>query len=825
MVSNEELSALEPHLRELARQLVSNPDQADDVIQETFVDALRRTPDRDRNANGWLRRLLRIHAQKADQRERERRTIECALPESLCDPGSESTEHRKRTFLRQLAVELRTLRDPYRSALTARFLEGRMPLDLARREGVSVRTINTRIARGLALLRDRVVRRKGGPTWGLAGLLGLRRLRVAFGVLVLAGVGASVLAVRSGTSSAEVSGIESASADAVQQPAVERTGPLQRTERPVHSRSVAALDTASRTASAQPLGGEAARVLQGRVVDLAGRPVPSVEVVLESGQTRTAPDNGVDIEFVADGAERVSSRTHRDGSYQLELPVLDAGRLTVRDPQYVTVLAGLLLGDVEPHVLVVDRRAALAGRIVAEDGVGLEGALVRVRPPDRSLSGLGGLRRALPQVRQATTVAGGTFHVEEAFDARDARIEVSAPGFQTRIVSREAAASSDIVLTPLPGAIRGQLSFEDGRPVRGGQIVCHGRTVTTGPGGGFLISVPIESDQEGSRAHLIGIAPGHLPARASLAGRRPGERVELVVGAPALSIEGRVITPGGEHVVDASVSLIDPTPIDIAQDRASIEALLCAGGARGGAVEVRTDAEGRFRLPCLLDRDYRLRVLARDGVGVLDTPSIAAGTSALVLEVEPVLERSPVMGLVLDIRGQPIAGAKVSAHRALHADRTMTPAVSARGPSTTTDEDGWFLLPGVPDDGGCELHVWAEGFFGRRIPLQGQNRDAMEVVAVPRASLEVVWAGGAPGQMAAVSLLSESGKALTLLPASELDRKHPTPARESMQIAAGVPGFAVVPGMASTVVLAVDGREVARAPITWTPQWSSRIEL
>jgi hypothetical protein len=241
---------------------------------------------------------------------------------------------------------------------------------------------------------------------------------------------------------------------------------------------------------------------------------------------------------------------------------------------------------------------------------------------------------------------------------------------------------------------------------------------------------------------------------------------------------------------------------------------------------VTSDAEGRFELPFLLARAYRLGALERESFVVAHSAPIEAGARDAVLRL-PAVARAPVLGRVVDARGAPLVGAEVAVHRAmvqvLDPDgRTLTSTI--RGPSTRTDEDGWFGLPPVPEDA-CLLDVTAEGCFAvnRALP-HGTERDYMEVVVARRAPLEVSW-NQHPGPLTHFVVLAANGRMLDLVPASVLDRDQGVVPQARVALVHGSVLLVVAPDTATTLV-AFDGeREALRLPLAWQPGHTTRIDL
>ena len=162
-------------LRHLARGLVRDAQQADDVVQQTYVAAMERGP-RPRDPRSWLRAVARnfaFMARRADQRRRRREQV-AARPEVVEPAVAERME------IQRLVVEaVQTLEEPYRTTVVHRFFDNWTPREIARREGVPTKTVHTRLRRALELLRGRLDRRRHGWQGALLPLLAPRSAAAA----------------------------------------------------------------------------------------------------------------------------------------------------------------------------------------------------------------------------------------------------------------------------------------------------------------------------------------------------------------------------------------------------------------------------------------------------------------------------------------------------------------------------------------------------------------------------------------------------------------------------------------------------------------------
>jgi RNA polymerase sigma-70 factor (ECF subfamily) len=154
----------------LARSLVRNPADAEDIVQDTWLEALRHPPRDPAAAEGWLARVLRNFALRRYRAEGRRRAREVRAARQEPQEDAPDALHEKLEMHRLVAAEVAALGEPYRSTVLLRFFEERSAADIARIQGVPLDTVKTRLRRALAELRERLDRRHGGGgrAWRLA---------------------------------------------------------------------------------------------------------------------------------------------------------------------------------------------------------------------------------------------------------------------------------------------------------------------------------------------------------------------------------------------------------------------------------------------------------------------------------------------------------------------------------------------------------------------------------------------------------------------------------------------------------------------------------
>lgn len=143
-------------LRTLASQLVRDRDLADDLVQRAYLALLSREfPEQVRlraYITTTLRNMVRWDARSRTTRRASEREA------SLGRMAVEAADHSLRQVEEQAALSraIKDLREPYRSAILARYVEGLAPREIAARSSMPLKTVKAQLYRGLELLRDRL---------------------------------------------------------------------------------------------------------------------------------------------------------------------------------------------------------------------------------------------------------------------------------------------------------------------------------------------------------------------------------------------------------------------------------------------------------------------------------------------------------------------------------------------------------------------------------------------------------------------------------------------------------------------------------------------
>lgn len=154
-------------LRQLAASLVG-PGQADDLVQDAWLTALRRPPRADREPRPWLTRVVQNLARNQHRGRARREAREAVARTERADRGPEELVQAAEAQ-RLLAESVTRLPEPLRVVIVLRYFQGLDSNAAAARLGLSASAVRTRLQAALAELRADLDRRTAGgrDAWGL----------------------------------------------------------------------------------------------------------------------------------------------------------------------------------------------------------------------------------------------------------------------------------------------------------------------------------------------------------------------------------------------------------------------------------------------------------------------------------------------------------------------------------------------------------------------------------------------------------------------------------------------------------------------------------
>jgi len=672
--SAEALLAHADWVRALARTLVRDPGGADDVAQASWLDVLERPPGDARNLRGWLAQVVRSaagqRARAAARREAREQAV--ARPEALPDTAELVAQAERQ---REVVGHVLALAEPYRTAVLLRYFLGLEARAIAARQEVPLATVRTRLQRALAQLRERLDREYGDRASWCAALVTLADGRatstawvstssLSIGVSAMAmawKVGAAVLVVGATwwawrTAAQEGEGPRAAlvasgeAAELVPAPSAPELAQPDGEPLPGNRTPLPGGAPSARPASPELAARKVTRV-EGRIVDAWGQPVGGLRIVAFG----RVPDGSAPAE---PAGPRVHATTAVDGSYALDVPGWFI-HVESADEAWILTCEGLPVGQSE-QVRVAMPALAIEGIVVDEAGAPVADASVDL---GFSCSALKEFPLVLYGVESKTwttlSEADGSFRFTRI--PAHSEIRVTREGYEAAR-ARDLEPYTRIVLHAAQPRespwIRGLVLDERGAPVAGADVRFGQDEATSDERGRFELAVtsPVTSlaDAAPLTATKVGLAAAVLEGFGRTVREDPAglEGLVLRMGGAALAITGRVLDAEGKPCRGWWIDVADGTP-------AGTSSLSVERESAGGARQLETDADGRFRLGGLRERTYRVRAFDPSRCLFVVSEPTAAGTEDLVLR-EPRDAFLPLLrGRVVSQRGRPIAGAVV----------------------------------------------------------------------------------------------------------------------------------------------------------------------
>jgi len=417
-------------LARLARALVARDDEVDDVVQQTYAQALARPPGHAGNLRGWLGTIARNVVRMNARSQSARVAREIAVPAPT--PVETPVEAVERAELRRKVVEaVLALDEPYRSTVILRFFEEQEIGTIARLTSAGEDTVRTRLRRGVLRLREQLERKvaeeaRGAADEGAAArallYLHLREIAAGGGGGGATGSAAAARGLsREGLRLVRDATVRRVAAAALvvaaatfgwwstrdPRPAVPGALPAEHASKPPRAESPAAAVAADRSvdpiapvASTPPPAAPSAPAipetgtLRGRVTGPAGAPVAGAHVwavrcdyhepelglfdfAERAEETLRAQDHGVPPH------KHFPATTDDDGCYEItDLSPRPSWQLLAFDRRVGATVSEVRRFDREQRTLTVDLRlvagSRIRGRVMDEEGNPIGNAIVRL---------------------------------------------------------------------------------------------------------------------------------------------------------------------------------------------------------------------------------------------------------------------------------------------------------------------------------------------------------------------------------------------------------------------------------------------------------------
>lgn len=730
-------------VRRLARSLVADSHSADDLVQRTWVAALERPPGEHVPLRSWFAAVLRNLARQ-DRRASGRRAAreKAAARSDILPAADESLEGiARQKMLMQAVLELN---EPYRTVIVRRYYDGLPPREIARELRIPVKTVKTRLARALEKLRERLDREHGfdrsawvalfapwfhasGAGAGVTGgLLVNAKVKVGLVAALVAGTIAAVVQwPLSDTSSSQASTAAAAPAQLEASDPVVADVLVGSTDDPIERAPVSAATPTEKTTVA-PVAPEPR--IRGRVIDLTGTPVASIDVSGDRSRVFTVGDAGsTDRSF-----KLPLARTDSNGEFDFvnnSLSSKNSSQLFAENEAWTTALSPSLelFSDRDRSVtIVVAQKVTLAGRVIDEARQPIEGATLRSTIDDKLRSGLGEiLDMSIAVSRELETDASGRFEIRDV-PAAPGLITVAAATYELQSLPTPVETTLDLEIVlrkPVKPhvIVRGIVLEPEGRPADGA-LVSHGAEIEeTGPDGRFQFDQALavggsqlvaneaggyvpKADFRQLYAVKAGFGPAHeeLPGLGVLRASGKVTEVTLVLGPRPLAIKGRVVDARGSAVAGATVWLRKGTPFGQFIERhgdamytyeSTVEDAL---RRKLHSTDVTTDSDGRFELGGVLDREYDLLAVDSKTVRFGRREGVRGGEASVEILIPDDPPTQRVAGCLVSHSGQRVRVAGVN----VRLGRRSEPNAPTQWPlSRTTDAEGRFDFGDVAADG------------------------------------------------------------------------------------------------------------------------------
>ena len=750
-------------LRRLAKGLVRDASLAEDIVQETALAAIKAPPALcDGSPRPWLARVLRnraAHAARAASGFEAAKSV--ARQDAVAEGPRESDDAQQRLLNvetgRTLAELVLKLREPTRSTVLMRFWDDLPPRKIAKRQGIPLSTVKSRLARGLDQIRSELDSRNGGDrnAWLLA-VLPMAQKSSGAALITLGGIGvqaktitiAGAATLLGGTlylvgPSKEVKPVpqDAPTTLAMTEPAEGRrsNAPEPNLLQDDNDRMALATNAPSGTA---PLAIEASAPtrfsVDGTVLGADGSPAAGVPIEASGRDAAAAP---------------LVATSDTNGYFSLETQAATGQLVTARAASdWVTVRPGTFKKDASEKSLVIAARAIKLAGVVVDEWGAVEGGvdLVLDLPSDFVNRFDASHAKSMRRDWRASTDASGHFVMENVPSVAGATLEATKPNGDLVRIEAPTESRDDLRLefraTPIPDRYRlsGRVLYPDGIGAAGAYVAMGFETIRADEDGRFTLDLRATGAATAVSACAAGFQPSELVKDGEGEDGREGwpTPLEIRLRAPSISIEGKVVDINGEPQADTRIWIHEPTDFGV------LGAFpLMAEGIAGGFVDpagagrsrgrlaaaqepvdensatgakspssmlpfVTTDERGRFEVAGLLDRSYVLNVAGANLSFGLQTDPIQAGDHDVVIERPEGTAFPEIRGQVVTRHGQPLPNVNITPWvAALSKDQnvrggrsSITRFFYAKG--VKTDAEGRFTLKSVPKR---HIEFWIAG--------------------------------------------------------------------------------------------------------------------
>jgi len=576
-----------PMVLGVCRRIVRDEHDVEDAFQATFMVLVKRVSSiRDPGRLGpWLHGVARRVAMRA-RAQAIRRRVRQGQSDELSVVEEPAMRHAYRTggddVLEVIDEEVARLPASYRDAVVLCDLEGRSYAEAARRLRCPLGTLQSRLARGRARLRSRLVKRGVAPFAVTAILAEGARAAVPDALAK-----AAILSATTGAASAAAAALAVPIARSLAMSTVKTVaGTLILAAFALGAGLVARnrlrAEPPGRPPVADPRAAltlqppRADRTLELEVVDAADRsPLAGASVLLRviRGQAQTS-------QGTTDDEGRFPIALSGDATYFLQIVAAHPGFVPIEVRWSGAKIPGA-------YTLALPRGVGMGGVVRDEKGRPIAGARVFASPSENGPGGPERYATLGQEIAGVLTDAQGRWRSDSlpatAGPGTRLAVEITHPDFSTirqNVTAGEARKLSSVHVMKQGTSVTGTVLSPTGRPVAGATVVVQSmgdqwkcQRLQTDPQGQFHsgrfidpkwaeIMVTVQADGAAWAMRLITVTPEIPPQVIKLAPRKP--------------LRGRVVDSQGRPIADAAVG--------------------STNGLRNGHFdwEVETDADGRF---------------------------------------------------------------------------------------------------------------------------------------------------------------------------------------------------------------------------------------
>ncbi len=722
-----DLLSYEPFIRSIARSLISNEDQIGDIVQETWLRALKKPPREAGSIKSWLGRVTRNLALDQKRREgtRKSREVAAARDESVLDDEKDLALHSK------IVEGVLALEEPYKSVVILHYYRGMKLAEVARKLDRKSATVRSQLKRAHEMLRGKLDSDYGGDraTWmALCVPLASKKAGVsASGVALKAAV---VLMVAAAIVAGSRAWMEDSNANGEHETAV-----LARPEDSERVDANAEFAAADRSAA---IGDRTALGTADHVfVSLDGEPVEGAEVWCLDLSLVTREVFEADPDFMTDGellfaALGTQSTSNAEGHAGLVRPSGDFAVL-VTHGSYLKALDAELT-KVSPIEVELEKVAIVSARAIDRSNQVIGGVpvvlMAEIENPDRD--DMSGPERYDLMTRNTDAEAGIAFFrgFDNSFPDElkpQWSLRLLIPGMSTtkRPFALERGSDDPIDLRfGDTGTLVVRGLDENGAPILlPGTVTVHGlgdsghyltEPLVDGSAGfpfvgvGSQLSVTLAIPELGATWKREIDGPANLGATVTCDIQRPS--------GPTMT--GRILGDSGSPLANAKVRL----------------SIFDEEFRHLHRTEIKTDANGGFTAevkPELVNTHVYLTFVHYgwgNGTFVAEQKeqTLLSSMTTELGEVRLLEYRHGIEGRCVNADGEPLAGIELSAQQ--------IPGFGGSG--ATTDEEGKFRLPGIfSEDAAVETERAKEWLLRDPFPVPA-DANSVEIVLIRAGSIE-----------------------------------------------------------------------------------------